>query len=83
MSVIYDPEYQIFIDCMKDYRMRSNMTQQELASVLGCSQSYISKYEHCQKRLDIVETRRICRSLSVALLDLIADYEAQLKKEGL
>ena len=55
MSVIYEPEYRILIQCLKDFRTQSKMTQQELAYALNCSQSYVCKYEQCQKRLDFIE----------------------------
>lgn len=82
MSNIYEPCYKIFVDCLKDFRFQSKMTQQELASLLGCAQSYISKYEQGQKRLDIIEIRNICNVLGVSLVEFAAEYESRLKKEG-
>ncbi len=83
MSVIYEPEYRILVDCLKEYRLQSKMTQRELAAHLGCSQTYISKYEQCQKRLDVIEVRKICASLGVSLTDLIKEYEERLLLGGL
>lgn len=83
MSVIYEPEYRIFIQCLKDYRIQSNMTQQELASYLGVSQSYVCKYEQGQKRLDFLEVRNICKILGTSLAELVDDYEERLKLGGL
>ena len=57
------------------------MTQSDLASVIGCSQAYISKYERGQKRLDIVEIRRICLAFNISLVELMAEYESRLRKE--
>ena len=44
-NTIYDLEYTVLISCLKDLRIQSKMTQQELSTYLGCSQAYISKYE--------------------------------------
>lgn len=82
MSNIYEPCYRIFVECLKDFRTQSHMTQQELASLLNCPQSYISKYEQGQKRLDIVEIRRICNVLGVSLTEFAMEYETRLKNEG-
>lgn len=82
MSNIYEPCYEIFVDCLKDFRFQSKMTQQELASLLGYAQSYISKYEQGQKRLDIVEIRNICNILGISLVEFVTEYESRLKKEG-
>lgn len=83
MSMIYEPEYRILIECLKDYRLQSKMTQQELASILGCSQAYISKYEQCQKRLDIIEVRRICLCLGISFPEMITEYEERLVLGGI
>lgn len=82
MSVIYDSEYRILIDCLKDCRIRTKMTQQELATHLGCSQAYISKYEQCQKRLDIIEVRNICLCLGISLLEFISEFEERIALGG-
>ena len=56
--------------------------QQELAVALGCGQSYISKYEQGQKRLDIIEIRNICICLGLSLQELIVDFEERLEEGG-
>lgn len=83
MSVIYEPEYRVLIDCLKGCRLRTKMTQQELASHLGCSQAYVSKYEQCQKRLDIIEVRKICLCLGVSLLEFVSDFEERIALGGI
>jgi len=82
VSYIYEPEYQVLIDCLKTYRLQSKMTQQELANSLGCSQTYVSKYEQSQKRLDIIEVRKICNCLGVDLIELITEFEERLRMGG-
>ena len=82
MSVIYEHEYRILIDCLKNCRLRSKMTQQELALHLGCSQTYISKYEQCQKRLDIIEVRKICLCLGTSLSEFVTEFEERIALGG-
>lgn len=82
MSVIYEPEYRILIDCLKECRRRTKMTQQELAAHLGCSQACVSKYEQCQKRLDIIEVRKICLCLGISLVEFISDFEKRITIGG-
>ncbi len=81
MSSIYDPEYTVLVGCLKDLRIQSKMTQQELAACLECSQSYISKYEQGQRRLDMVEVREICIQLGSSLPKLVDEYEKRLEEE--
>ncbi|HEM2748961.1 TPA: helix-turn-helix transcriptional regulator [Streptococcus suis] len=51
------------------------MTQEELANLLGKGQSYVSKYEQCQKRLDIFEVRSICLVCNKNFIDFINELE--------
>lgn len=41
---------------LKDIRNRSGQTQTELAESLGKPQSYVSKYESGERKLDFLET---------------------------
>ena len=83
MKNIYKPEYKIVTECLRDFRLKSRMTQSELASILGCGQAYISKYEQGQKRLDIIEIRKICSILCVPLVEFVKEYESRLLEAGL
>ena len=59
------------------------MTQQELAYALNCSQSYVCKYEQCQKRLDFIEVRNICLALGVSFPEFIKEYEERIALGGI
>lgn len=83
MSNIYEPEYRVFIDSLKELRLNSKMSQQELADNLGYSQSYVCKYEQGQKRLDVIETRKICLALGISLSEFISTFEEKLLLGGL
>ena len=58
-------EYQNFLDCLISARKESNVTQQELADRLGKPQSFVSKFENRERRLDVVEFLQIVRALGV------------------
>lgn len=57
--------------------MRSNagLKQGELADKLGVHQSFISKIESGERRLDIIELRDICQALEVDLMQVIKELE--------
>ena len=59
-------------------RLDRKLTQVELAERLDRPQSFVSKYECGERRLDLVELSEVCDALEVALRDLIADYESRL-----
>ncbi|MBV62801.1 MAG: transcriptional regulator [Nevskiales bacterium] len=70
MSSLRSPEYQEFVSRLIDARKKSGITQAELAEQLGKPQSFVSKYERLERRLDVVEYVRIASQLGIEPLDL-------------
>jgi transcriptional regulator with XRE-family HTH domain len=52
-------------------RLRHGWSQKELAGKLGKPQSYVSKYETGERRLDFIETVRIARILDLEVIKLV------------
>ena len=52
-------------------RVRS-MTQAEVANLLGVPQSFVSKYERGERRLDVIELLQILRALDVEPYDFLS-----------
>ena len=48
-------------------RRERGLTQVELARLLGRPQSYVSKYESGERKLDLPELDEICQALRVGL----------------
>lgn len=65
MKSVNTDEYQTFLDCLIAARKDADVTQQELAKRLGKPQSFVSKYENRERRLDVVEFLQIARALGV------------------
>ena len=61
MSSIYSDEYRRVLTLLVQAREQAGMTQQELAAALLKPQSFVSKYERGERRLDIVEFVKISR----------------------
>lgn len=55
MKSIYSDEYISIITNLRNVRVQKQMTQEQLASMLGVNQSYVSKVENRERRLDVVE----------------------------
>ena len=56
-----------FLRLLKGLRLTKSLTQKELADRLGFPQSYVSKYETAERRLDFVETANICAALGITI----------------
>ena len=52
------------------------MRQVDLADRLRQPQSYVSKYESGERRLDILELRQVCNALGISLEAFIRRLEA-------
>lgn len=57
MSNIHLPEYKEIIDRFIAARLKAGLTQQQVAKALKKPQSYISKIENCERRLDVLEAK--------------------------
>lgn len=53
-------------------RNSANLTQKDVAELLGKPQSYVSKYESGERRLDVIEFIRVCKAIQ-------CDYAAVLE----
>lgn len=83
VKTIHDEAYQVLVECLRAARQRANVTQTELAKRLGTDQSYVSKYERAERRLDVIEVRAVCRALGVDFCAFVAAVEKDLKARGI
>lgn len=64
------------------YRLRlsSGLRQSDLAHKLVVPQSFISKIESGERRIDLIELREICIALDSNLQEFINEFEKALNK---
>lgn len=60
---------------LKRIRNDAGITQVELSKRLCVPQSFISKYESGERRLDLIELEQVCIALGVSLQNLIDLYK--------
>lgn len=67
-------------DCLqtvlRQFRQDSGLRQADLADRIGEPQSFVSKYESGERRLDILEVRAICLAIGTPLAALLEQLEA-------
>ena len=77
MNRIWDEKQQRFRKYLKNLRSASGLTQTELAERLNKHQSYVSKYENGERKLDFLETVEVFEACGVydisELIDLVKD----------
>ena len=63
---------------LRRVRLDAGIHQSELADRLGRPQSFVSKYESGERRLDVIELRQVCNALGLSLLEFIDRLEQEL-----
>ena len=74
----YTSDYRIFRELLRQVRKEAGLTQTDLARRLRRHQSFVSKFEIGERRLDVVELRQVCRALRVPLQTFCHRLEARL-----
>lgn len=75
---IYTREYAIVLRMIKEAREKSGITQEQLAKRLKQSQSFVSKIERGDRRIDIVQLRTLCKIYGGTLPDFVQRLEQEL-----
>lgn len=77
---VFRREYDLLTKLLRETRQERSITQIELAQRLGETQSFVSKCERGDRRLDLVQLRAFCKALGIGLPDFVAEYERRLRK---
>ncbi len=69
MKSIYTDDYINIISVLRAIRINKNITQAEMAKQLNATQSFISKVENRERRLDVIELLSWIDALGVSVSD--------------
>ncbi|MBF1032406.1 MAG: helix-turn-helix transcriptional regulator [Candidatus Nanosynbacter sp.] len=69
---VYNDDYKKLIERLKQARLDAGLSQQVVADELNKPQSYVSKVESGDRRLDIIEVKEFAKLYKKKLEDLIA-----------
>ncbi len=75
---IFSRDYEVFLRRLRDARQTSGLTQEQVAGRLGQTQSFVSKCERGERRLDLVEARAFCAAMGVSFADFVAAFDAEV-----
>jgi transcriptional regulator with XRE-family HTH domain len=87
-SSLHSYHYQIFRNLLVSEREKSGLTQVQVAEMLGKPQSFISKYERGERRLDFAEFIELAGMLGIDIVDFVSRYQSaitqtMIQKKGL
>lgn len=78
---LFRPEYKLFQQTLVQARQNAGLTQTDLASRLGKPQSYVSKYENGERRLDVIEFLDVCSILEIEPSVILSTLAQQTSRE--
>lgn len=73
MKSIYTDDYIEIIAVLRAIRKNKNITQAEMAKLLNVTQSFVSKVENRERRLDVIELLTWIDVLGVSILDVLPE----------
>lgn len=77
---LHDPDYAAVVEHLTGARKRLGVTQVDLSRRLARPQSYVSKIERLERRVDLGEWRRIVIALGLDPIDMFSEVSTLLDK---
>lgn len=72
---IHSDEYRAFLTLLRRVREEAGLTQVDLANRLGVTQTYVSKCERGDRRIDVLELAHMCVAMGISLSSFTARLE--------
>ena len=66
---------------LRSIRVDAGLTQSELASRLDRDQTFVSKYESGERRLDVLELREVCQAIGTDFVTVVRKLDKELKRD--
>ena len=76
---IHAYEYKLFLDLLRQARVKAGITQGEVALRLGESQTFISKCERGERRIDVLELYLWCDALGISISTFVQTLDAAIR----
>jgi transcriptional regulator with XRE-family HTH domain len=77
---LFKKEYKVLLEQLYRLRLGSGLRQADLADKLKVPQSFISKIESGERRIDLVELRAICKALGSDIKEFTQEFEKALNE---
>jgi transcriptional regulator with XRE-family HTH domain len=78
---LHSEGYALFLQQFRAARKSAGITQIELAERLDETQSFVSKCERGERRIDVVELREFCRALGMPFMEFTGRLDAELARK--
>jgi transcriptional regulator with XRE-family HTH domain len=78
---IVSRNYKVFLRLFRKAREKAMLTQVEVAKKIGQSQSFVSKCERGERRIDVIELRTYCLAFGISFTDFTREFDRTLNRQ--
>jgi transcriptional regulator with XRE-family HTH domain len=75
---VFTQEYAVFLKLLRQARKDAGLTQEQLAERLQQTQSWISKCERGERRIDVIELMKFCEAMHLPIQEFIQHLQQQV-----
>lgn len=79
---IHSKHYKIALSLLKKAREEAGLSQVQLADKLNTTQTFISKCERGERRIDLIEARSFCVAIGVSFSTFIEKLELNINSSS-
>jgi transcriptional regulator with XRE-family HTH domain len=76
---LFSENYEVLLRQLREARLEAGLTQEEVASRLQQTQSFISKCERGERRIDLVELHEFCRAFGIPFTKFVKELDETLE----
>lgn len=76
---VYIAQRSRLVALLREMRVEAGLTQIDVAAHIEKDQTYVSRYESGQRKLDVLEVREICQAIGITLEEFAKRLEGALK----
>lgn len=73
---VFTSEYRQLCKLLREKREAAQLTQIDLAKRLRESQSYVSKVERGERRLDLIQLKHFCKAINVSYVAFVQEFDS-------
>ena len=76
----YSPRHKVLRSLLREVRQEAGLLQRELSKTLGKAETYVSKLEIGERRIDYIETCEFCEACKTTIEDFSQRFTEATKK---
>ena len=75
---LYSKAYTAFLRVLRASRKKAGVTQVEMAKRLKETQSFVSKCERGERRIDVIELRAFCKAIGISFSEFVRRLDREI-----